>query len=78
MKVMHDSLIHASGLHKRIEHKGNHTVEHLKKRIDLIGGEMEAGNDNHTLKEELKDIVHKLYHLGEISYANVNHFLRQF
>ena len=76
--ALYDALIHVAGLHKRVEHKKNHTVDHLKKRLDLIGGEIEAGNDNHALKEEMKNIVHKLYHLGQVGYADVNAFLHQF
>jgi len=75
---IYDALLHVAGLHKRVEHTANKTVETLKNRMTLILGEMEAGNTNKSLLSELRDIVFKLHHLGEITQNAASDFLKQF
>jgi len=75
---IYDALLHTAGLHKRVEHTANKTIEKLKQRLALIHGELEAGNTNQSLYQELRDVVFKLHHLGEITGNNVNHYLKQF
>ena len=72
-----DALLHLAGLHKRVEHTANKTVQNLKNRLTLIEGEMSAGNTNKDLYAEAKDIVYKLHHLGEITQNSANDYLKQ-
>ena len=72
-----DALLHLAGLHKRVEHTANKSVENLKKRLTLIEGELVAGNTNKELYNELRDIVFKLHHLGEITQNSATEYLKQ-
>jgi len=72
-----DALLHLAGLHKRIEHTANKSIEQLKNRLTLIEGEISAGNTNPMLKQEIRDIVFKLHHLGEITGNSANEYLKQ-
>jgi hypothetical protein len=73
-----DSLLYLAGLHKRVENTADKTIPKLKKRIELIGGEIQAGNTNTLLKDELRDIVYKLYHMNEITQNAASDYLKQF
>jgi hypothetical protein len=75
---IYDALLHVAGLHKRVEHTANKTVQTLKDRLTLIEGEMTAGNTNKALFSELRDIVYKLHHLGEITQNTASDYLKQF
>lgn len=74
---IYDALLHIAGLHKRVEHTANKSVEKLKQRLTLIEGELQAGNNNKKLYDELRDIVFKLHHLGEITQNSANEYLKQ-
>lgn len=74
---IYDALLHTAGLHKRVEHTANKTVETLKNRLTLIEGELQAGNTNKQLYQELRDIVFKLHHLGEITQNSATEYLKQ-
>lgn len=74
---IYDALLHTAGLHKRVEHTANKTIETLKNRLTLIEGEIQAGNTNKQLYQELRDIVFKLHHLGEITQNSANEYLKQ-
>ena len=74
---IYDALLHTAGLHKRVEHTANKSVEKLKQRLTLIEGELTAGNTNKQLYQELRDIVFKLHHLGEITQNSANEYLKQ-
>ena len=73
-----DSLLHLAGLHKRVEHTADKTIPKLKQRLELIGGEIIAGNTNKSLKDEMRDIVYKLHHLNEITQNAATDYLKQF
>jgi hypothetical protein len=73
-----DSLLHLAGLHKRVEHTADKTIPKLKQRLELIGGEITAGNTNKSLKDEMRDIVYKLHHLNEITQNAATDYLKQF
>jgi len=74
---IYDALLHTAGLHKRVEHTANKSVEKLKQRLALIEGEITAGNTNKQLYQELRDIVFKLHHLGEITQNSATEYLKQ-
>jgi len=56
-RELFDALIHIAHLHKSIETEG---FAPMKKRLELIEGEIEAGNNNHELLSEAHGILHKL------------------
>ena len=73
-----DALLHLANLHKRVEHTADKTIPKLKQRLELIGGEIQAGNTNKSLKDEMRDIVYKLHHLNEITQNSAIDYLKQF
>lgn len=73
-----DALIHIAGIHKKIGHTANKSIEKLKQRLQLVGGEIQAGNNNDMIKKELRDIVFKLNHLGAITKNSALDYLKQF
>jgi phage terminase Nu1 subunit (DNA packaging protein) len=73
-----DALLHVAKMHKKVENTAPKSVSELKKRASLIGGEIEAGNTNRELRDELRDVVYKLHHLGEITQNSATSYLKQF
>ena len=76
-KELWDLLIHYSGLHKsKIDTSSkSETIKNLKERLQLVEGEIEAGNDNDEVVDELRSILMKLKNLDVItSYQAINHF----
>jgi hypothetical protein len=73
-----DALLHLAKMHKRVENTSSKSAANLKKRLSLIEGELEAGNTNRELHDELRDIVYKLHHLGEITQSAATSFLKQY
>jgi hypothetical protein len=56
----------------------NTHVEKLKNQLKLVEGEIQAGNNNKLLIDELKTILNKLYLLGVVSLVAVRKHLKQF
>ena len=76
-KELWNLLIHYSGLHKsKIDTSSkSETIKNLKERLQLVEGEIEAGNDNDEVVDELRSILMKLKNLDVItSYQAINHF----
>lgn len=74
-KELYDMVIHLAGLHKRVEHNLDRTKQSMKHRFELLDGEINAGNDNHSIKKELKDLVHKMAYAGMISHHEAHQYL---
>ena len=74
-KELYDIIIHLAGLHKRVEHNLDRTKQAMKHRFDLLDGEVNAGNTNHVIKKELKDLVHKMAFAGMISHHEAQLYL---
>jgi len=68
-KDLLNSLLKIAGLEKRnITGSGlNETIKNLKDRLNIIEGEIEAGNNNTLLKDELYNVLFKLVHFNVIS-----------
>ena len=69
-KEIFDMLIYISGNHKTIHSTKDSTAEKLKLRLELVEGEIEAGNNNIELLDELRDLLNKLSNLGVIAKPN--------
>ena len=76
-KELLDMLLYLSGLHKNINNKKDDHIIKLKDRLKLVESEIRAGNNNPILKNELKDIIHKLYLFGAVSMHNSKNYLKQ-
>ena len=66
-RELYDNVIHLAGLHKKVEHNLEHTKKAMKQRLELIEGEIGAGNTNHMLKKEVKELLLKMSHGGMIT-----------
>ena len=66
-KEIFDMLLYTSGVHKTVHtNTKDATVEKLKSRLELVEGEIESGNNNIQLLQELGNILNKLSNLGII------------
>lgn len=75
-KGIYDSLIQIAGLHKDIDNTFGESKQHLKKRLELVEGEIGAGNNNPALKKELHGLLGKMAHSGMIGYGDARkHYL---
>ena len=66
-KILYDNLIMQSGLHKTQPHTIDDSSQQLKKRLELVVGEIEAGNSNISLLEELHSLLNKMAYLNILS-----------
>jgi hypothetical protein len=67
-RELYDQLIHMAGLHRTHENTLEQTKESLKHRMQLIEGEIGAGNTNPELKREAHSLLHRLAVGGMITY----------
>lgn len=75
-KGIYDTLINIAGLHKEVDNNFGETKQHLKKRLELVEGEIGAGNTNPALKKELHSLLGKMAHTGMIGYGDAKrHYL---
>lgn len=77
-QMLYDRLLSLANLHKRVPNNKDTTITALKERMDLIGGEIDAGNDNKALVKELYNIVHALKNFGVITNKEATKYLSQF
>ena len=75
-KGIYDTLINIAGLQKEVDNNFGETKQHLKKRLELVEGEIGAGNTNPALKKELHALLGKMAHTGMIGYGDAKkHYL---
>ncbi len=58
-----------AGLKRKFNVNNVRALEALKKRLELVEGELEAGNDNKDIVKELYEIGYKLAYLGAIKIS---------
>ncbi len=69
-----------SGLNKKnnIDIKRDDNIKKLKESFTLVESQIKAGNNNPVVKEELKQIIKKLYLFKVISLNSVKDYIKQF
>lgn len=77
-QMIYDTLLSLASLHKTTPNNKDATITSMKERMVLIGGEIEAGNDNKALVKELYNIVKALKSFGVISNKEAIRYLSQF
>jgi len=77
-QMLYDNLLSLANLHKNIPNNKDKTIVALKERLDLIGGSMDAGNDNKALVKEAYNIVKALKNFNVISNKEATKYLSQF
>ncbi len=75
-KELYDNLVHLAHLHKKVEHNLPQTRQAMKHRFELLNGEIGAGNTNKELRDELKQLLHKMAYGGMISHTQVGKYLK--
>ena len=75
---LYNRIIVLADLHKSHPVDTDKTVEHLKHELDIVTGEIEAGNDNKELIAKLHQIVHALKNFGAISIKDASEFIKQY
>jgi hypothetical protein len=74
-----DTLLYISGIKSSsVVSNKDDIIQELKNKLRLAEGEIKAGNNNPVVKEELKDILKKLYLYNVISLKNSKDYLKQF
>jgi len=67
-KVLLDTVLTASGLHKKHNTGGKvHSISKIKKDYEIVIGEIESGNNGSEIKRKLYELLHTLANLGSIS-----------
>ena len=77
-QILYDKLLSLANLHKKSPNNKDSTILALKERLDLIGGSIDAGNDNRDLVKEAYNIVHALKRFGVITNKEATKYLSQF
>jgi hypothetical protein len=76
-KKLYDMLVFASGLHKDVETVGSGVKQELKKRLELIEGEIQAGNSNPLLIKEARQVLHRMAQMRMVSRPKAVAHLKQ-
>jgi len=67
-RILLDNLLKLANLHKKvITGSGNESINNLKNELQILEGQIQAGNNNESLKKKLHDILHKLAYFKVIS-----------
>ena len=77
-KILYNHLIVLAGLNKQILNEKDKTIAELKKELNLIEGEIQAGNNNPMLKKKLYNVCYALVNLGVLTESQLRSYLKQF
>ena len=75
-KVVYDKLMKLSGFHKTIVNSVDETLSEMKKRLELISGEIEAGNNNQELLKESHGILHSMAQMKVITHVEASKYYK--
>jgi hypothetical protein len=79
-KTLFNNLMDLSGLKKQLNYKIQKTEPSLtdyKKRYNILHGEIEAGNNNKEVIEELKTVINKLVEKKGLSVSDANEMIKE-
>jgi hypothetical protein len=74
-QVIYDTLITKANLHRKLPQTKNKTIEELKRRVVILEGAINAGNDN--VNEELKETLKHLVNLKVLGENEMMRFYKQ-
>jgi hypothetical protein len=75
--ILYNVLISKAGLSKDYDTDIKNTIKTLKNRLQLIEGEIVAGNNNDILKKDLYDVVFKLSNIGAIAISSARKYYNE-
>jgi hypothetical protein len=73
-KGLYDSLIYMAGLQKEVDNTFHDTKNNLKNRLELLEGEIGAGNNNPKLKKELLYLLSKMVKTGMVGGGDAKRY----
>lgn len=73
-KGLYDSLIYMAGLQKEVDNTFHETKNNLKNRLELLEGEIGAGNNNPKLKKELLYLLSKMVKTGMVGGGDAKRY----
>jgi len=76
-KLLYDRLIVLAKLHKQVPNTNDKTISDLKKRLHLLEGELDIGNNNPEIKKEIYYILHALKDFKSLSLGQVRKYLKE-
>ena len=74
--ILYSVLMNKSGLKKKYNIDNSKSIKALKDRLELVEGEMLAGNTNNDIQKELYDIVFKLANLGATTLSSARKYYK--
>jgi hypothetical protein len=75
-KAIYDKLMKLSGLYKSMVNSVDETLSEMKKRLQLISGEIEAGNNNKELLKEAHGILFSMAQMSVITHIAANQYYK--
>ena len=77
-RELFDHLLYIAGLHKKITGGSVADYDKLKKQLEILEGEIAAGNNNILLKKKLFNLLQKMSHYKMISAHGAQKHFKQF
>ena len=75
-RIIYDKLMKLSGFHKTMVNTVDDTLSEMKKRLELISGEIEAGNNNKELLKEAHQILFSMAQMNVITHVAANEYYK--
>jgi ABC-type transporter MlaC component len=75
-KAIYDKLMKLSGLHKSMVNSVDETLSEMKKRSELIYGEIEARNNNKKLLKEAHGILFSMAQMNIITHVAASEYYK--
>jgi len=78
-RILLDNLLKLANLHKKVvTGTGSQSIDKLKNELQILEGQIQAGNNNESLKKKLHDILYKLAHFKVISISQANKHYKEY
>lgn len=77
-KTIFDHLLKVCNLHKKLVGSGIISIDKLKKDLEILEGEIQAGNNNKILQKKLRDLLAKMVHYNLISAPQSIKHIKQY
>ena len=77
-RMLYDKLIMVSKLSKDVIHSSDKSTYDIKRRLKVLEGEWEAGNNNPDIPKEIKHILLALKSFGSITHKQMKDYIKQY
>jgi hypothetical protein len=76
-RILYDKLISTSKLTKDVIHSSDKSTTDIKRRLTILEGQLEAGNNNPEISKEIKQILLALKSFGSITHKQLKDYIKQ-